>query len=52
MLPKILSQDFNYDEQCEQQILNSYREAGECDEFLFGDYDYTKEWLGNSEGRQ
>ena len=46
MLPKILSQDFNYDEWCEQAILNAYQEAAECDEYLFGDYDYSKEWLG------
>ena len=47
MLPKILSQDSNYDEWCEQEILNAYKEAAECDEFIFGDYDYCKEWLGN-----
>jgi hypothetical protein len=46
MLPKILSQDSNYDEWCEQAILNAYQEAAECDEYLFGDYDYKKEWLG------
>lgn len=49
MIPKILSQDSNYDEFCEQEILNAYKEAAECDEYLFGDYDYEKEWL-NSEG--
>jgi hypothetical protein len=46
MLPKILSQDSNYDEWCEQEILNAYQQAAESDEFLFGDYDYEKEWLG------
>lgn len=46
MLPKILSQDSNYDEWCEQEILNAYQEAAEADEFLFGDYDYAQEWLG------
>ena len=45
MTPKILSQDSNYDEWCEQEILNAYREAAECDEFLFGDYDFSEEWL-------
>lgn len=45
MNPKILKQDSNYDEWCEQEILNSYKEAAECDEFMFGDYDYEKEWL-------
>jgi hypothetical protein len=31
----------------EQDIINAYQEAAECDEFLFGDYDYCKEWMGN-----
>jgi hypothetical protein len=48
MTPKILSQDSNYDEWCEQVILNAHREAAESDEFMFGDYDYCKEWLSNS----
>jgi hypothetical protein len=34
------------DEICEQEILNAYKEAAECDKFMFGDYDYYKEWLG------
>ena len=46
MLPKILSQDSNYDEWCEQEILNAYQEAAAHDDFLFGDYDYETEWLG------
>jgi hypothetical protein len=45
MNPKILKDDSNYDEWCEQEILNAYQEAAECDEFLFGDYDYENEWL-------
>jgi BioD-like phosphotransacetylase family protein len=45
MTPKILLQDSNYDEWCEQEILNAYKEAAECDEYLFGDYDYCKEWI-------
>jgi hypothetical protein len=28
--------------------MNAYKEAAECDEYLFGDYDYCKEWLGIS----
>ena len=48
MLPKILSQDSNYDEWCEQEILNAYQEAAECDEYLFGDYNYSKEWMTNN----
>ena len=47
MLPRILSQDSNYDEWCEQDILNAYKEAAEYDDFLSGDYNYEKEWLGN-----
>jgi hypothetical protein len=46
MLPKILSQDSNYDEWCEQEILNAYKEAAECDVYLFSDYNYEEEWLG------
>jgi hypothetical protein len=45
MNPKILSNDGNYDEWCEQEIINAYVEAAKQDEFLFGDYDYNKEWL-------
>ena len=48
MLPKILSQDSNYDEWVEQEIVKAYREPAEADEFLFGDYDYEKEWLGKT----
>ena len=44
MKPKILSIDGNYDEWCEQQIANAYKEAAESDGFLFGDYNYEKEW--------
>ena len=52
MLPKILSQDSNYDEWAEQEIINAYQEAAECDEFIFGDYDYCKEWMKNTEEGQ
>jgi hypothetical protein len=48
MLPKILFQDSNYDEWVEQNIINAYKEAAECDEYLFGDYDYETEWLGKN----
>jgi len=48
MLPKILLQDSNYDEWCEAFIVNAYKEAAETDEFLFGDYNYEKEWLGKN----
>ena len=44
MLPKILSQDSNYDEWCEQELLNAYKDAAEYDDFLFGDHDYSYVW--------
>jgi hypothetical protein len=47
MLPKILSQDSNYDEWCEQEILNAYKDAAEYDQFMFGDFDYTEVWLND-----
>jgi hypothetical protein len=46
MLPKILSQDSNYDEWCEEEIMNAYRDAAMYDDYLFGDYDYYTEWVG------
>lgn len=45
MTPKILNNDPNYDEWCEEEILNAYKKAAKYDEFLFGDYDYVKEWM-------
>lgn len=46
MLPKILSQDSNYDEWCEQELLNAFKDAAEYDQFMFGDFDYRDVWLG------
>lgn len=46
MNPKIINDDSNYDEWCEQELLNAFKNAAETDEFLFGDYDYENEWLG------
>jgi len=48
MNPKILKDDSNYDEWCDHEIMNAYKQAVECDEYLFGDYDYCKEWSGIS----
>lgn len=45
MNPKILSEDPNYDEWCEEEILRAYKEAAEYDKFLFGDCDYAKVWM-------
>ena len=28
--------------------LRSYREAAECDEYLFGDYNFCEEWLSDT----
>jgi hypothetical protein len=36
MTPKILQQDGNYDEWCEQDILKAYREAAEYDDLPAG----------------
>ena len=47
MTPTILDNDPNYDEWCEQEIVKAYKDAAEADEFLFGDYDYLKEWLND-----
>jgi hypothetical protein len=44
MNPKILKDDSNYDEWCEQEILNAYKEAAEYDDVLFGDHDYSYVW--------
>lgn len=40
-------QDSNYDHLTEE-IIKSYQEAAEMDEFLFGDYDYETDWLGKN----
>lgn len=45
MIPKIIKQDPEYDEWCEEEILKAYKNAAESDEFMFGDYDYEKEWI-------
>jgi len=45
---KIPRQDSNYDDFCEQEILKSYKEAAEYDDFIFGDYNYPKEWICNN----
>ena len=47
MIPKIIDSDPEYDEWCEQEIIKAYKTAAEHDEFLFGDYDYSKEWLND-----
>ena len=47
MDPKILKDDSNYDEWCEQEILNAYKDAAEYDSFIFGDYDYSYVWMDN-----
>ena len=49
MIPKILSQDSNYDEWCEQEIFDAYKEAAEYDEFMFGGCDCYKKCCGSKE---
>lgn len=44
-------QDLNFDEWEDKKILKSYIEAAECDEYMFGDYDYCKEWMKSTEGQ-
>jgi hypothetical protein len=51
MSKKIPSQDSNSDEINIEDIIKSYKEAAECDEYLFGDYDYCKEWMKDTEGQ-
>ena len=41
------SQDSNSDNMTEK-YLSAYIEAAEYDNYLFGDYDYCKEWIGIS----
>jgi hypothetical protein len=48
MIPKLIKSDPEYDEWCEQEIVNAYKSAAECDEFLFGDYDYSYMWLNDT----
>lgn len=50
MKPKILNDDGNYDEWCEEEIQNAFKEAAVMDEYLFGDYDYEKDWLRYAKG--
>jgi len=45
MSQKIPSQDSNF-EWDKEEMLNAYRRAAEYDDFMFGDFDYEKEWLG------
>ena len=43
MLPKTLLQDSNFDWD-QEKLLDSYRQAAEYDDFLFGDFDYSYVW--------
>lgn len=49
MIPKLIESDPEYDEWCEQEVIKAYKDAAEFDEFLFGDYDYKKEWLNDND---
>jgi hypothetical protein len=56
MSQKTLSQDSSCKGNCNcnclkpEDALEAYREAAECDEYLFGDFDYSKVWLNDTEG--
>ncbi len=45
MSPKTPLQDSNF-EWDQKEMLDAYRKAAEYDDFMFGDFDYEKEWLG------
>jgi hypothetical protein len=48
MSPKTPLQDSNFEWDLEEQ-LDAYRKAAEYDDFMFGDFDYEKEWLGKTQ---
>ena len=56
MSRKIHSQDSNCKGNCKCSCITSedayasYKEAAESDAHLFGDYDYCKEWMNDTEG--
>ena len=43
----LLDSNYNWDT---DKMLNAYKEAAAADDYLFGDYDYTTEWLDDAEG--
>jgi hypothetical protein len=49
MSQKTLLQDSNYNWDT-NKMLAAYQEAADCDEYLFGDYDYCSEWMNDTEG--
>jgi len=49
MSQRTLLQDSNYNWDT-KKMLAAYQEAAECDEYLFGDYDYCSEWMNDTEG--
>jgi len=56
MSQKIPSQDSSCKGNCNcnclkpEDALKAYQEAADCDEYLFGDYDYCSEWMNDIEG--
>ena len=51
MSPKTLLLDSNYNWDTDK-MLDAYKEAAAADDYLFGDYDYSSEWLNDSEEGQ
>ena len=49
MSQKTLLQDSSYNWDTDK-MLDAYREAAAADEYLFGDFDYSKVWLNDTEG--
>ena len=49
MSQKTLLQDSNYNWDTDK-MLDAYKEAAAADDYLFGDYYYTTEWLDDTEG--
>ena len=47
MTSKLLIDDGNYDEWCEEDILKCYRDAAEYDDFIFGCYDWMSDVVIN-----
>lgn len=45
MSQKTHSQDSNYNETSDEELIKAYKDAAEADRFIFGDYDYSYVWL-------
>jgi hypothetical protein len=41
-------QNLDSDTEETEEVISAYKKAAECDEFLFGDYDYSYMWLNDT----